>query len=66
MWPSRRRTGDETQARAFFAKIKAMLEAAGRQMADVVEMTVCYVVETTVYVTGIRRRVRVWKAGREF
>lgn len=49
---------DEAQARAIFTKIKALLEAAGGEMADVVKMT--------IYVTDIRRREQVWKARREF
>ena len=49
---------DETQARIIFGKMKALLEAAGGDMSDVIKMT--------VYVTDIRRRKQVWQARREF
>ena len=49
---------DYEQAHAIFAKIKALVEAAGGTMADVVKIN--------VYVTDIRRREQVWKARREF
>lgn len=49
---------DEAQARAIFTKIKALLEAAGGEMADVVKMT--------IYVTDIRRREQVWRARKDF
>ncbi len=46
------------QAKAIFTKIKALIEAAGGTMADVVKIT--------VFVTDIRRREQVWKARTEF
>ena len=46
------------QAKVIFGKIKALLEAAGGSMADVVKMV--------VYVTDIRDRDGVWRARREF
>ncbi len=49
---------DEAQARVIFSKIRALLEAAGGEMADVVKMT--------IYVTDIRRREQVWKARKGF
>ena len=45
------------QARAIFAKIKHLVEAAGGQMDDVVKVV--------IYVTDIQRREEVWKARRE-
>ena len=47
-----------TQAKAVFAKIKNLLEAAGGTMADVVTVT--------IYVTDISQREKVWQARREF
>jgi len=49
---------DEAQARVIFTKIKALVEAAGGQMADLVKMT--------IYVTDIRRREQVWRARKDF
>ena len=50
--------GDEyAQAKAIFAKIKALIEAAGGSMADVVKVV--------IYVTEIKNREQVWKARRE-
>lgn len=49
---------DYGQAKAIFTKIKALVEAAGGQMGDVVKIN--------VYVTDIRRREQVWKARQEF
>jgi len=50
--------GDEyAQARMIFAKIKALLEAAGGAMADVVKVT--------IFVTDITQREKVWRARRE-
>jgi len=49
---------DEEQARVIFAKIKALVEAAGGQMSDLVKMT--------IYVTDIRRREQVWRARKDF
>ena len=41
-----------------FGKVKAMIEAAGGTMADVVKVI--------IYVTDITRREEVWRARREF
>ncbi len=46
------------QARAIFARIKSLVEAAGGTMADVVKLN--------IYVTDIGRREDVWRARREF
>jgi enamine deaminase RidA (YjgF/YER057c/UK114 family) len=46
-----------TQSRAIFGKIKALLDAAGGSMADVVKVT--------IFVTDISRREEVWRARRE-
>lgn len=46
------------QAQAIFAKIRALLEAAGGSMADVVKMV--------IYVTDIRDREGIWQARRQF
>ena len=45
------------QAKAIFGKIKALIEAAGGQMDDVVKVN--------VFVTDIKRREEVWKARAE-
>jgi 2-iminobutanoate/2-iminopropanoate deaminase len=45
------------QAKATFAKIKHLVEAAGGQMDDVVKVN--------IFVTDITRREEVWKARRE-
>jgi 2-iminobutanoate/2-iminopropanoate deaminase len=50
--------GDEyEQAKAIFAKIKNLVEAAGGAMADVVKVT--------IFVTDITQREKVWQARRE-
>ncbi len=49
---------DYAQAKVIFGKMKALLEAAGGDMADVVKIV--------IYVTDIRRREDVWRARREF
>jgi 2-iminobutanoate/2-iminopropanoate deaminase len=50
--------GDEyAQAKAIFAKIQALIEAAGGAMSDVVKVI--------IYVTDITRREEVWRARRE-
>jgi 2-iminobutanoate/2-iminopropanoate deaminase len=49
--------GEYNQAKAIFAKIKALIEAAGGSMADVVKVI--------IYVTDITRREEVWRARRE-
>jgi 2-iminobutanoate/2-iminopropanoate deaminase len=46
------------QARVVFGKIRALLEAAGGSMADIVKVV--------IYVTDIGKRELVWKARREF
>lgn len=46
------------QARLIFTKIRALLEAAGGSMADVVKVV--------IYVVNIARREEVWRARREF
>jgi enamine deaminase RidA (YjgF/YER057c/UK114 family) len=46
------------QAKATFAKIKHLIEAAGGRMDDVVKVN--------IFVTDIKRREEVWKARREF
>ena len=59
------RTGDEVvggdsmadQARAIFAKIQHLMEAAGGHMDDIVKVV--------IYVTDIKRREEVWAARRE-
>jgi enamine deaminase RidA (YjgF/YER057c/UK114 family) len=45
------------QAKEIFRKIKALLEAAGGRMADVVKVT--------IFVTDIRNNTKVWKARAE-
>ncbi|MSO81222.1 MAG: RidA family protein [Alphaproteobacteria bacterium] len=49
--------GAHDQARAIFAKMGALLVAAGGSFADVVKVT--------IYVTDIRMREEVWKARAE-
>ncbi len=46
-----------TQAKAIFAKIKNLVEAAGGAMADIVTVT--------IFVTDISQREKVWEARRE-
>lgn len=46
------------QTKAIFEKFKALIEAAGGAMADIVKIT--------VFVTRIENRQNVWKARREF
>ena len=47
-----------TQAKAIFAKIRHLVEAAGGSMADIVSVT--------IFVTDISQREKVWQARREF
>lgn len=47
-----------TQAKVIFGKIKALIEAGGGTMADVVKVV--------IYVTDIAQREQVWKARKEF
>jgi 2-iminobutanoate/2-iminopropanoate deaminase len=49
---------DYEQSVLIFRKIKALVEAAGGQMADVVKIG--------IFVTDIRRREQVWRARAEF
>ena len=50
--------GDEyEQAKAIFAKIRHLIEAAGGTMADVVKVS--------IFVTDIKQREKVWRARRE-
>ena len=50
--------GDEyEQAKAIFAKIRHLIEAAGGAMADVVKVS--------IFVTDIKQREKVWRARRE-
>ena len=50
--------GDEyEQAKAIFAKIRGLIEAAGGAMSDVVKVT--------IFVTDITQREKVWRARRE-
>jgi enamine deaminase RidA (YjgF/YER057c/UK114 family) len=52
-------SGDEyEQAKIIFAKMRALLRAAGGDMADLVKIT--------IFVTDIRQRELVWKARKEF
>jgi 2-iminobutanoate/2-iminopropanoate deaminase len=47
-----------TQAKAIFAKIRHLVEAAGGSMTDIVTVT--------IFVTDISQREKVWQARREF
>jgi enamine deaminase RidA (YjgF/YER057c/UK114 family) len=47
-----------TQTKVIFGKIKALVEAAGGQMSDIVKVV--------IYVTDIGEREQVWKGRREF
>jgi 2-iminobutanoate/2-iminopropanoate deaminase len=47
-----------TQAKAIFAKIRHLVEAAGGSMTDIVSVT--------IFVTDISQREKVWQARREF
>jgi 2-iminobutanoate/2-iminopropanoate deaminase len=46
------------QTKAIFSKIKALIEAAGGQMADIAKLT--------IFVTRIDQRADVWRARKEF
>ena len=46
------------QAKVIFGKIKALIEAAGGRMSDVVKVI--------IYVTNIKNNTKVWAARREF
>jgi enamine deaminase RidA (YjgF/YER057c/UK114 family) len=55
--PNLEKMDEYEQAKEIFRKIKALLEAAGGKMADVVKVT--------IYVTNIRNNTKVWKARAE-
>ena len=50
-------TDEYTQAKAIFAKIRHLVEAAGGTMSDIVTVT--------IFVTDITQREKVWQARRE-
>ena len=50
-------TDEYTQAKAIFAKIRGLVEAAGGTMADITTVT--------IFVTDIKNREKVWAARRE-
>lgn len=56
--PNLEKMDEYEQAREIFRKIKALLEAAGGKMADVVKVT--------IYVTDIKNNTKVWKARAEY
>ena len=51
-------TDEYTQAKAIFAKIRQLVEAAGGTMSDITKVT--------IFVTDISQREQVWKGRREF
>jgi enamine deaminase RidA (YjgF/YER057c/UK114 family) len=55
--PNLEKMDEYEQAKVIFAKIKALLEAAGGKMADVVKVT--------IFVTDIKNNTKVWKARAE-
>jgi 2-iminobutanoate/2-iminopropanoate deaminase len=55
--PNLEKMDEYEQAKEIFRKIKALLEAAGGKMADVVKVT--------IYVTNIKNNTKVWKARAE-
>ena len=55
--PNLEKMDEYEQAKEIFRKIKALLEAAGGKMADVVKVT--------IYVTDIKNNTKVWKARAE-
>jgi 2-iminobutanoate/2-iminopropanoate deaminase len=55
--PNLEKMDEYEQAREIFRKIKALLEAAGGKMADVVKVT--------IFVTDIKNNTKVWKARAE-
>jgi enamine deaminase RidA (YjgF/YER057c/UK114 family) len=55
--PNLEKMDEYEQAKVIFAKIKALLEAAGGKMADVVKVT--------IFVTNIKNNTKVWKARAE-
>jgi enamine deaminase RidA (YjgF/YER057c/UK114 family) len=56
--PNLEKMDEYDQAKEIFGKIKALLEAAGGTMADVVKVT--------IFVTNIKNNTKVWKARAEF
>jgi enamine deaminase RidA (YjgF/YER057c/UK114 family) len=50
--------GEYEQARIIFSKMKALVEAAGARMDDVLKLT--------IFVTDIARNTEVWRARKEF
>jgi len=55
--PNLEKMDEYEQAKEIFRKIKALLEAAGGKMADVVKVT--------IFVTNIKNNTKVWKARAE-
>jgi enamine deaminase RidA (YjgF/YER057c/UK114 family) len=55
--PNLEKMDEYEQAKEIFRKIKALLEAAGGKMVDVVKVT--------IYVTNIKNNTKVWKARAE-
>ncbi|HLG45524.1 MAG TPA: RidA family protein [Reyranella sp.] len=55
--PNLEKMDEYEQAKVIFAKIKALLEAAGGKMADVVKVT--------IFLTNIKNNTKVWKARAE-
>ena len=55
--PNLEKLDEYEQAKVIFAKIKALVEAAGGKMADVVKVI--------IYVTNIKNNTKVWKARAE-
>jgi enamine deaminase RidA (YjgF/YER057c/UK114 family) len=56
--PNTTAADEYAQAKAIFAKIKHLVEAAGGSMADILKVT--------IFVTDIAQREKVWQARREF
>src|SRR5579883_238833 len=52
--PNLEKMDEYEQAKVIFAKIKALLEAAGGKMADVVKVT--------IFLTNIKNNTQVWEA----
>jgi len=50
--------GEYEQAKIIFTKMKALVEAAGAEMDDVLKLT--------IFITDIGRNTEVWRARREF
>ena len=56
--PNTTAADEYAQAKAIFAKIKHLVEAAGGSMADILKVT--------IFVTDIAQREKVWQSRREF